>query len=204
MDALDELLRPFLSDHPNARRNRWVVVVGLASAVVTAALWSTYIEPIDTGAYQGLNSPDYWALLFFLPLLAPIATFLAVRRHASWWRYAVGASIAPLIMVWAAWALREERSEQRRALDVFAAYTHRFPDGRLRDPTVVDGGEEYLTVCADEGSSGLKRFCVDIELRAPRGEQVMGGYRLDDRNQEAYGPTDCFGETLRCGEADEP
>lgn len=104
---------------------------------------------------------------------------------------------------------------QRESIRVFDAYTHRFPSGFFTGSRIVERAGAYVTVCGDVRDAD-EGFCTEINVDAPRGEQVLGGYRFsyEDRGFElqAYAqdngfdgsewlimdPYECFGNALMC------
>jgi hypothetical protein len=138
-----------------------------------------------------------WAggsILLFV--LAPFAVYLAVRRRESVPRWLLGAVLIPAAALAVGLLNANNRHWQHQARDVFAAYTHRLPVGRLHEVHVRDQVGQYVTVCAAEGSSQIDGFCTEINLSLPKDHQVEGGFRY--RPEDLTDPYDCFGDTVAC------
>lgn len=182
-------------------RGVWAVWLPIALTFVsmTAAwvLWAIFVEPVDTPALQPPDGPDWYGASFLLPLAAVLPIALVARQRATPGGYALAAVLVPLVMAAVAMSVQDERTGQREAKRVFAAYTDRFPQGRLSSVRVREQASRYLTVCADEVTQ-YRWFCVEVNLNAPSGQEVQGGFR---RNLlEGSEPYDCFRQAIACGE----
>jgi hypothetical protein len=122
-------------------------------------------------------------------------------RRKRWWVAILAALIAPVIMVGVAIGISDELRWPREARDVFDAYTHRFPEGQLGTPEIMDQYESVIDMCAtrDPGNEAdTKRFCLELVMNRPRAEQVIGGFQ--SREFDYTERADCFGESECPGE----
>ena len=190
------------SEHPLRAHWPWpALVVGLLSAFATFFVWLQWVQPVDTLPMQGIDSPDWWGGSGLLWMLAPLGV-LALSYRWPRWRVAIAAAVVPFaVMIGVAIGISDELRWQRQAQDVFIAYTHRFPPGKLGEPEIVDQYESVIDMCADMDPDpeylAQKRFCIQLVMENPRGKQVIGGYQLHaDTNAGAYlTKTDCWGDS---------
>lgn len=152
---------------------------------------------------QPPDSPDYWGGSSLLWVLAPAPVLVLAYRWKRWWVAILAALIAPVIMVGVAIGISDELRWQREARDVFDAYTHRFPQGELGTPEIMNQYESVIDMCAtrDPGNEAdTKRFCLNLVMNRPRGEQVTAGFQTRELDYTAR--TDCFGESEAVGDCD--
>ncbi len=209
MGLLDETLDAFRSAHPNGRRNLRVAGLGLLAAALAWIAHRVTLGDVRTQAWQAVDSPDWAGGSALLFLLAHLAVLVAVRKRESPIRYAVGTLVIPAASLGVGVFYADERRWQLEARDVFAAYTHRFPEDRLTRVYVTNQTERYMTVCANDGPDDPSsapddlRFCVEIVVGDRRRQKVQGGYRFYADEYSEYEPRrfSCFGDPIaRCEE----
>lgn len=207
MGAAEGTLAIALTD----RKWKWFcAVVGGASVVGTVVIWQAYVAPLDSYVLTDEHEPD-WINGSILAVMVGggfmlVAAFVEPHRL---WLVALSAIVPPLVVTAVAVAYNDELRWQREARDVFTRYTHRFPDDELGDPGVREQVENDLTVCADQRAHRPTAFCVEMNVLAPEGQEVRGGFRYHPDETAEYGfisarPFDCFGRAIMCEGLEEP
>jgi hypothetical protein len=179
------------------QRTALIAVLATLSAGLTFVIWRTWISDVDTQAMQRPEAPDYWGGTSLFFAIAAIAVVIASRARRDWIIYPA-ALLVPTVAAACAYGIKDERSWQKQAKQVFATYTHRFPKGQLHDVGFRDQYEDQLTVCAPDGGKPFETtpmFCLMMDMRLPRGRQVIGGYRYP---RDSAARTDCFGDAVGC------
>ena len=179
------------------RQNAFLLATALAVLSMAAAwlVWKSWVSPVDTRALQPIDGPDWFGASLLLPLVAPVAFALVLRRASVITCFAAFA-LAPLLMAGVSYSLKDERAWQSDARGVYRVYAGHFPRSRIGSPSVMDQTDRYLTVCADEGAR-YHRFCLEVNLTLTPGRQVVGGYRLNQLTTDPK-PQSCFGEPIAC------
>jgi hypothetical protein len=187
-----------------ARRQRTIrlallVTLAAVSTVATFVIWLMWIADVDTQAMQAGDKPDWWGGISLLFLAAPAAVAIAAhdrRRRRQPWSIAGAVLLAPVVAAACAYGIKDERAWQKQAKQLFAAFTHRFPAGRLHDLDVREQYQSAMTVCGVDGTGEIwsftsEKFCIEVVMNRPHGRQVIGGYRYSD---DYYNKRACFGD----------
>lgn len=112
----------------------------------------------------------------------------------------VAALVIPAaLLVWWAVSLRQTHATYDTARSTFAAYTHRFPAGKLGVPYIEARDGARVALCAREhhAAHGRQYFCTTIDTTASPHHRVIGGWtayyqRGGDLNLHEH-RTGCFG-----------
>jgi hypothetical protein len=194
-----------LSDRFRAdRRYRTLLLVAAGLGVALALLlWLLAVHPINESAY---NDGRARSLLYFVIFFwaAPAVVWIAdrlVSRLRPLGAVTVALAVFPTTMLLLALHVREAHALQDRAVAVYRGYTRDI--SALHDVGFHERHGRYVTVCAVEGErpeyGNPAEFCLEINLRRPKGSQVEGGYRLRaEAGEFPAEPQDCFGDTVAC------
>ena len=159
-----------------------------ASAVPAVAIWLWWAHPVFADHWGRPGWETLWWLgLIYAPLvllywwlddedlLERVNGRLRVTLAAA---LPVAATIAVAVIASPNHPLYDEAGR------VYAAYTHRFPDGKLYDPYIRERDGTQFTVCSPARRWRGDEFCVEIDTSAPRGAQVSDSYRWQPPTEE--------------------
>lgn len=178
-------------EQETARRKR---LINLTAFALSTVVFQVFVFPFDVDADDGLLART--TSVFFCGFATLLTTGMLIFDDRLDRARVAFALLAPsLVMgIWAL-ALIDDHKRQDEVVSVFEKYTHRFPDGLLDRPRLVEHDPDYFTACGEQtrGDDRWSQFCIEVDLEAPAGRQVVGGYRM--RGTET---ADCFGEAQQC------
>lgn len=175
--------------------------------MAATVLWAVWVQPVND-ANVG-ERPFGWGLVLGAVPLTVLAQWgvasLARRVRGRLGELAGVAwvlSAVPLGVCLLGLALLPSHTTQRRLIAVFDAYTRNFPSGYLRDSSIIERDGRRGIVCRSYGNDARyvngsskvldpREFCTVVDLDAPVGRRVRGGFRLHSQYDERFR---CFGD----------